>query len=203
MGHKLHSCRQSSSQTGYYKLTCASRFLEVILLIFFLPLSHMLPYIGTGRLHLEKHCAEAAQSWNTCWPPIKVHIQLQILLATSSETLQVFNLGNKSKDGKPKITALNSLPHSFQWNEVFSPPCLNYVRDYKAFREQKVGKLTYVLWSYILGVHTGKETYSDYFLNPGTILCVQLGAVATGSSSQLVLWFATDFSHGLMKRLLS
>ena len=63
-----------------------------------------------------------------------------------------------------------------------------------------MGNLTYVPWRYVLGVHTGKETYSEYFLNPGTILCIQLSAVATGSS-QLVLSFASDFSQGLSERI--
>lgn len=45
-----------------------------------------------------------------------------------------------------------------------------------------------------------RERNSDYFLNPGTILCTQLGAVAMGSS-QLVLSFAGDFSQGLSERI--
>lgn len=45
-----------------------------------------------------------------------------------------------------------------------------------------------------------RERNLDYFLNPSTIPCTQLGAVATGSS-QLMLSFATDFSQGLSERI--
>lgn len=63
-----------------------------------------------------------------------------------------------------------------------------------------MGNPTYVPWRQVLGVQTGKETYSDYLLNPSTILCIQLGAVATGSS-QLVLSFASDFSQDLSEKI--
>lgn len=98
------------------------------------------------------------------------------------------------------MTALNSLPRSFPWNKALPPPLVNYVTDCKVSGEQKVGNLTYVPWRYVLGVHMRKETHSDYFLNPSTVLCIQLGAVATGSS-WLLLSFFCAFSQGLSERI--
>lgn len=162
----------------------------------------MLPYIGTGLPEVASGKALRRSSSFLKYLSAAYHSSYPAANAAcnSSETLQLFSPGSKSEDGKPKMTALNSLPHSFPRNKFSSPPLLNYVTDYKAFRGQKVGNLTYVPWRYVLGVHTGKEAYSDYFLNPGTILCIQLGAVATGSSP-LVLWFASDFSQGLRERI--
>lgn len=55
-------------------------------------------------------------------------------------------------------------------------------------------------WRYVLGVHMRKETHSDYFLNPSTVLCIQLGAVATGIFIFLLSFFCA-FSQGLSERI--
>lgn len=100
----------------------------------------MLPYVGTGLPETGSGKAPCRSSSFLKYLLAVYHSSYPAANAArnSSETLKLFSLGSKSWDGKPKMTALNSLPHSFPWNKVFSPPLLNYVTDYKAFRGQNV-----------------------------------------------------------------
>lgn len=110
--HRLHGCRHNSSQTDQYKLTAASSNLADI---FPSPLTHILPTTGAGLTEIASKRALGRSSSFLKYLSAVYHSSHPAANAVcnSSETLQLFSLGSKSKDDKPKMTALNSLPHFF------------------------------------------------------------------------------------------
>lgn len=172
-----------------------------ISLTFFLPLSHTSSQpleLGSQRLHLKKHYAGAVHFWNTYQLSIIAHIHLQMLFATAQKPCSYSAWAVRAKMTSPKWQLLTHCLIRFHEIKLFfPPPC---VTDCKVSREQKVGNLTYVPWRYVLGVHMRKETHSDYFLNPSTVLITQPGAVTTGSS-WLLLSFVWAFPQGLSERI--
>lgn len=60
-----------------------------------------------------------------------------MLLATARKPWSCSAWASKSWDSKPKMTALNSLPHSFPWNKVFFSSAFELCNRLQSFQRGK------------------------------------------------------------------